>query len=99
MKSHGLIVLIVGAGLFTGAATRAAGQDKTWVGESVLPKKPTKHAGYLPNKVRDEHEGWLHIHDGRDLRWVDKANFVLVRDAPTYFHQLVQANPKDAWAL
>src|SRR6478672_7768363 len=48
--------------------------------------------------VRDEKEGWLRLYDGHREGWVDKADFVLVRDAPAYFHRRVVANPSDRWA-
>ena len=99
--------------LFLTSSTSA--QEKSWVGESVLPTKPAndirfgdlvdgKHvyflfSGLMPFKVRADRDGWLRIHDGHREGWADKADFVLVRDAPAYFHRRVQANPKDTWAL
>jgi tetratricopeptide (TPR) repeat protein len=50
-------------------------------------------------QVRADSQGRLRIHDGNREGWVDKADFVLARDAAAYFHRRVQANPKDAWAL
>jgi tetratricopeptide (TPR) repeat protein len=89
--------------------------ERSWVGESVLFTKPAKEiqfgdwvadkqvsfpfAGRVPIKVRGDRDGWLRIHDGRREGWVDKADFVLVRDAPAYFGRRVQANPRDTWAL
>jgi hypothetical protein len=55
------------------------------------------YSGTMPIKVREDREGVLRIHDNRREGWVDKADFVVVRDAPAYFHRRVQANPKDSW--
>lgn len=92
-----------------------ASAQESWVGESVLYRKPADEikfgdvlqgrqvyfpfSGGWPIKVRDDREGWLRIHDGNREGWVDKADFMLVRDAPAYFHRRVQANPNDIWAL
>jgi tetratricopeptide (TPR) repeat protein len=95
--------------------SRAAAQETPWVGESVIAKKPPKDiqfsdwiddkhvvfvfSGRMPLTVRREREGWVRIHDGHREGWVKKADFILARDAPVYFHSFVQANPMDAWAL
>jgi tetratricopeptide (TPR) repeat protein len=93
----------------------AAAQENPWTGELVQYIKPAKDiqfgdrvgdkqvtfpfSGIMPIKVRDEREGWLRIHDGRREGWVDKADFVLMRDAPAYFQRRLVANPTDTWAL
>jgi tetratricopeptide (TPR) repeat protein len=87
----------------------------SWVGEAVVYNKPAKDikfgdvmagkeiyfpfSGNLPIKVREDREGWLRIFDGYREGWVDKGDFVLVRDAPAYFYRRVQANPWDTFAL
>src|SRR5205085_10304309 len=92
-------------------ASVAHAQDKSWVGEVVLPTKPPKDikfgdrmgdkevfypfSGRWPFKVRDEKEGWLRLHDGRREGWVDKADFVLAKDAFAYFDGRLQRNAKD----
>ena len=58
-----------------------------------------RFTGQLPLKVREDRDGRLRIHDGRNEGWVDKYNFILVDDAPAYFSRYVQADPKDTWAL
>ena len=113
MNAHRLVLMIAAAALFDGTASRAA-DEKSWVGENVLPTKPSKEikfgdrvnekqidysfAGRWPIKVRGERDGWLRIHDGNHEGWVDKADFVLSREAPAYFDRRVQANPRDIWA-
>jgi tetratricopeptide (TPR) repeat protein len=93
----------------------ACAQQKSWVGERVLPTKPAKeikfgdrvddkqvdfpYSGWLSVKVRDQREGKLRLHDGHREGWVDKGDFILLVDAPAHFDRLVQANPKDVWAL
>ena len=114
METHRLILMIMMASAVP-AVPRAIADEKSWTGESVLPTKPPKvikfgdvvdgkevsfpFSGFMPIKVRDDRDGWLRIHDGRREGWVNKADFVLARDAQDYFHRLVQANPKDTWAL
>jgi lipoprotein NlpI len=93
----------------------AGAQEESWKGENVLPTKPAKDisfgdntdgkqvyfpfSGRWPITVRDDRDGWIRIHDGVREGWADKSQFVLVRDAPAYFHRRVQADPKDTWAL
>ncbi|HEV3449117.1 MAG TPA: tetratricopeptide repeat-containing serine protease family protein, partial [Gemmataceae bacterium] len=90
-------------------------QDKSWVGEAVLPTKPNKDikfwdrvdgkevqlslSGIMPYAVRDERKTLLRIHDGYREGWVDKADFVLGRDAVAHFQRLVQADPSNPWPL
>lgn len=73
-----------------------------------MPAKPPKNikfrdsgpfSGRMPLKVHDDRDGRLRIFDEIREGWVDKADFVPVRDAPAYFNSRVQANPKDTWAL
>ncbi len=93
------------------AALPAAAQEKSWTGETVVPIKPLEKIQfgdwvgdeqvYFPLgevfsfRVRAERDGWLRIHDG----WVDKADFLLQREATAYFNRRVQENPRDAFAL
>jgi tetratricopeptide (TPR) repeat protein len=97
------------------AGSRIVADEKSWVGESVMNAKPPKDiefgdrvngkqvyfrfSGRFPLTVRDDRDGWVRIHDGNREGWAHKADFVLVRDAPAYFHRKVQANPKDTFAL
>jgi tetratricopeptide (TPR) repeat protein len=115
MKAHGVLAIAVLTAAGLGAGTPLAAREKSWVGELVMPTKPPKdvkfgdmidgqqvyftYSGVIPIKVRDERAGRLRIHDGRREGWADKADFVLVRDAPAYFDRRVQANPNDRWAL
>jgi tetratricopeptide (TPR) repeat protein len=94
---------------------RLFAQEKSWVGESVLHTRPAKDirfvdrvddkevaypfSGIWPFLVRDDREGWLRLHDRRHEGWVDKADFVLAREALPYFTRRVEANPKDIFAL
>ena len=95
--------------------TRLAAQEKSWVGELVLHTKPPKDikfgdrvgdkqvdyafSGIWPFTVRAEKDGWLRLHDRRHEGWVDKADFVLAREAIDYFGRRIDANPKDNFAL
>jgi tetratricopeptide (TPR) repeat protein len=96
-------------------ANCGAAQTPSWAGEFVLPKKRPQeirfgetvngqHQSY-PFSSRfsfvvfyDQHS-WLRLNDGDHEGWVSKADFVLANDAPPYFSGLIQANPRDAWAL
>ena len=99
----------------TSYEARLPAQEKSWVGESVLHTKPSKDikfgdrvgdkqvdyvfSGIWPFTVREEKDGWLRIHDRRHEGWVDKADFVLAREALAYFSRRVEANPKDVFSL
>jgi predicted Zn-dependent protease len=112
-RERRFVMLMVVAGI-AGMAGEATAQE-SWVGQSVLYTKPSKEIKfgdvvqgkqvYYPISkiakmlVQEDREGWLRIHDGHREGWVDKGDFVLVRDAPAYFHRRVQANPKDTYAL
>ncbi|MCI0683812.1 MAG: tetratricopeptide repeat protein [Gemmataceae bacterium] len=115
MRTHQLAVPVVLAALLAATPYWTVAGEKSWVSESVVYTKPAKDikfgdvvdgkqmyfrfSGRMPIKVRDDRDGWLRVHDGYREGWVDKADFVLARDAPAYFHRRVQANPKDTWAL
>jgi tetratricopeptide (TPR) repeat protein len=55
-------------------------------------------SGNFPIQVRDDKDGKLRIHDGVYEGWVDKADFVLMQEAPAFFERRRRANPKDAFA-
>src|ERR1700733_13626371 len=109
-----LLVLMVAA-VFPAWGGLLAAQEKAWVGENVLNTKPAreirfgdrigdkeiyyKFTGIWPYTVRAEKDGWLRIHDRIHEGWVDKADFVLARDAIAYFSRRVDANPADTFAL
>ena len=113
MKALLRIALLVA--LTVAVALSAGAQEKSWVGELVQYTKPSASirfgdrvgdkrvdfpfSGIMPIKVRAERDGQMRIHDGIREGWVDKADFVLVRDAAAYFERRVRANPKDAFAL
>ncbi len=113
MRTHRLALFVVTA--IIGVNSPAGGQDKSWVGESVLPTKPVKdislvvradgkvvafpYSGRWPAAVRDDGEGLLRIHDGARDGWVNKADFVRAGDAQAHFDRRLQADPKDTWAL
>src|SRR6478672_3094975 len=110
MKTHHVLVVLALAS-FAGSLPDASAQDKSWKGESVLYTKPAKDikfsdafdgkkasfelSGIIPMQVREERAARLRIFDGRREGWVDKTDFVLLREASDYFDNLVQANPKD----
>ncbi len=114
MTKHRSVLLGVAIAVLV-ASSPAGGQERSWKGEPVMPTKRAKEitfGDYVDGKqvyfqfanlvrfiVRDDREGWIRIHDGWHEGWADKSQFVLVRDAPAYFHRRVQANPKDTWAL
>jgi tetratricopeptide (TPR) repeat protein len=103
------------AAFVLGGVHLANAQDKGWVGENVLHTKPAKDikfgdrlgdkqiyytfSGVWPFKVREDKDGWLRIHDGKHEGWVDKADFVLAKEAYDYFNRRIQNNPKDSFAL
>ena len=90
-------------------------RDQSWKGQMVMYTKDPKDikfgdrvdgkqiyfpfSGAIPTQVRDEREGWLRIYDGQQEGWADKADFVLARDAPAFFHKLVQDDPNNFPAL
>lgn len=101
-------VIVIG-----GAPFGATAQD-SWIGKSVLHKKPANQikfgdrinamevkyvfSGTWPFTVRDEKEGWLRIHDRRNEGWVDKADFILASEAIDFFTRRIDENEKDAFA-
>jgi tetratricopeptide (TPR) repeat protein len=109
MRSVLTLVLVLAAPASTFA------QEKSWLGESVLPTKPAKdiklrvavgmkevtfpYSGVMPVKVKDDRGGSIRIYDSYREGWVDKADFVLAQEAPAYFDRRVQADPKDTFAL
>jgi tetratricopeptide (TPR) repeat protein len=113
MRPVGRLVLV--AVLLVGSSLWTLAEEKSWKGEEVISKKPKKDIkfgdyingnqvwfqlnslGYFT--VREERDGRLRIFDGHREGWADKSDFVLTADAPAYFHDLVQSNPKDATAL
>jgi tetratricopeptide (TPR) repeat protein len=86
--------------------------DESWVGQKVMSKQHEVKFGdrvgdkqiYFELKgaifpVLEELEGSLRIrgNDGKE-GWVDKADFVLLRDAPAFFTNLIRKDEKGAWA-
>src|ERR1051326_2853861 len=115
MKTYQLPLLMLATGtLLCTTLSCAEAEDKSWVGENVLPTKRAKDipfsdnvgdkqvnyvfSGQWPIKVRDDRDGRLRIHDGHHEGWVAKTDFVLVADAPAYFDRRIETNPKDAFA-
>lgn len=114
MNTRQLLFLMLAAGVLFHTLPQAFGQEKSWVGEFVLPTKRANEipfgdkidgkqvrfafSGQWPIKVRDERNGQLRIHDGRHEGWVAKTDFVLSKSAPAYFDHRIKTNPKDAWA-
>ncbi len=115
MKTKQRLVLVALTMLGLASLRPASAQDKTWVGENVLPTRPAGEikfgdrvgdkqeffpfSGRWPFKVREENGGWLRLHDGRREGWVDKADFVLAGEAFAYFDKRILSNPKDRFAL
>jgi tetratricopeptide (TPR) repeat protein len=115
MNMGKLFALALGAAACLTEATQTPAQPVSWVGASVIGKKPPEEmqfgdlvnckqvyfpfSGLWPITVTDDREGRLRIHDGRRDGWANKADFILARDAAAYFNGRVQANPKDFWAL
>jgi tetratricopeptide (TPR) repeat protein len=109
------MILTVVALVAVGGTSSRGVQEKSWVGERVMFTKPHNEiqvqdrldgkivkfpfSGMVPIKVREQRDGRLRIHDGQREGWVDKADFVLVRDAPAFFTRQIHANPKDTFAL
>ena len=84
--------------------------DDTWKGRKILPRQSpaaifVDHR-YLflfddfslldsfPYEVRDEKDNWLKIFDGEREGWAQKANFVLLEDAPAALGRNAQAGSK-----
>jgi tetratricopeptide (TPR) repeat protein len=115
MNTHRIGFLALLMVSFAVADSFANDPQKSWVGEFVLPLKPTKEikfwdltgkkevqlpfSGVWPFKVRAEEDGRLRIHDGRREGWVAKKDFIPGRDALSYFDDRVDDDPKDSWAL
>src|SRR5437764_15226102 len=101
-------VMLVAVMLVIGVGAEGVPQEKSWVGESVIYTKEPKDIkftdridgldvtfpfyGVTPIKVLAERDGKLRVHDGRRVGWAAKADFVLVSEAPVFFHRLVGAN-------
>jgi tetratricopeptide (TPR) repeat protein len=106
-----MLVLVAGT---RAVGTQPSDGNASWVSQRVLPTKspeeikfwnhvegknvnaPFDSAG--PLKVRDDRDGKLRVHNGRREGWVNKADFVLVRDAIERFSPRVQTNAGDTWA-
>ena len=102
--------LLVLLSSFTNPATA---DDKSWDGKRIVVKKAGLKLSYTePDGKRvesatltesfytvvKEKDGWLFLrHQGQE-GWLLKSEAVLVEDAPAYFSERIQANPKDAWA-
>jgi tetratricopeptide (TPR) repeat protein len=101
------------AGLLGGSATGAPvpkGDNKSWVGKTVLPKKSILLGHDLDNEaimvlvgasweVKAEKDDLLQIIDGGLPCWVPKGNVVLLADAIELFTKAVKdSDGKDAYA-
>jgi hypothetical protein len=85
----------------------ANGQDPSWIGDKVMPKKGCRLR--LPDRVIDErqnavplvvkqvHGSWLWVGDGEE-GWVAASDVVPLADALDYYTDLLQTSPSDAWA-
>jgi tetratricopeptide (TPR) repeat protein len=105
------LALIVAAGI---AAASSAAAQETWVGKTIIIKKPGVKIGHtgedgrqvyvgelylLHYKVRGEKEGWLQVNGGRgNTGWFDKADAVVLEDAVGYFTERIRQNANDSGA-
>lgn len=87
---------------------------KNWTGQLVFGKKPHKEIkfgdnssgkeiyfdfrGRYPQKVREDRGDRLRFFDGYKEGWADKDDFILIRDAVSYFTERIVANEKDEFA-
>ncbi len=108
-------MILLAAAIGFGIVSTGAADDKSWVGQNVLPTKRSKeiafwekvgdketrfrYSGLTPVKVREEREGLIRFHDGHREGWASKSDFVPVREAPEYFNRRIETNPHDFWAL
>ncbi len=96
----------------TVALTSPVHAGDSWVGQRVMARKSKVQFGdYGPDgkqvyfemkrvvhRVLKDQEGWLRIHAPGEEGWVDKADMVLVRDAPAFYTTFIRQNPKNTWA-
>src|SRR5262245_57991447 len=86
--------------------------DESWVGQKVMNTKPKVQLSERINDkvvrfdltgsllpVLQDRDGRLRVRDylGKE-GWAEKADFVLVSDAPAFFTQLIRKDPKNVWA-
>ena len=101
------IVLVVG--LAASSAARAA-EEESWVGKHVLGKRPDlalkvgeqfgAKVADLPQPMRVEREEgkWLWIDFAGKAGWLKKDDVVPVEQAVDYFSEVIQREPRSAWA-
>jgi tetratricopeptide (TPR) repeat protein len=91
-------------------ATAVASADDSWVGLDVLKAKPRVLADRDGDKkvyfelkgawipVLKDQDGRLRVrgYDGKE-GWADKADFVLARDAPGFFTDVIRRDAKNPW--
>src|SRR5262249_38533583 len=84
----------------------------SWAGETVMPKKPNvKFGARVDDKeqyyrlvgtvfpVLRENGDWIRLRsvNGKEA-WAEKSDFVLVRDATTFYTELIRTDAKNSWA-
>lgn len=90
-------------------------QGKPWTGQSVVCVKGDAevafglrfdgkyvtypYRGGLFVKVREDRDGRLRLHDGHNEGWADKADFILMRDAPAHYTRQLEDDPADSSIL
>jgi tetratricopeptide (TPR) repeat protein len=101
--------------VLSGVIATQSDDPKSWKGEKVIGKKPPKEItfgdtlngkqvdfefqGIYPITVREDRGDALRIFDGHKEGWVKKDDFVLSRDATTYFTDRLRTDPNDGYAL
>src|SRR5437773_251124 len=92
-----LFLILIAGMLVSGTAAHAAVSDDSWVGETVMAMKrmeqirfvniigekqvATSFSGLWSLPVLDDRDGRLRIHDGKNEGWVQKADFIRMREA------------------
>src|SRR5262249_2238610 len=108
-------IVLAAVSLLLGKSLSAVAEENSWTGENALPTKPVKDIVFHVQTegaivsfplsdlwlfhVRQDRKGQLRMHDGHDEGWVNKADFVLAKEAPAFFDKRLAANPKDIFAL
>jgi tetratricopeptide (TPR) repeat protein len=98
--------------LVAGISCAPAGNEKTWVGQNVMPRHAkVKFSGpngdtierdanvwRAPAKVLEEKDGWLRVLSRGTEARVLKSDMVLVGDAEAHYTDYLRTKPDESWA-
>jgi tetratricopeptide (TPR) repeat protein len=106
--------LAIAAALLFSAIMSAAAEGESWKGKHVVATMRDKDINLrdavdekqqfplnsrMPVVILADRGDRLLISNGKRLGWAAKTDFILDRDAATYFDRRVRSNPRDAFAL